>query len=77
MRIDKDKPWRIDTTHASEALQAFAAYARRVEQLPGTNDVLVIRLHSDGSGCVQSCDGDVRYFDFHDLRELLEKATAL
>jgi hypothetical protein len=59
---------------APEALQAFSAYAQKMVQLPETNDVLILRIHSDGSGCI--CAATSRrpeYIIFRDLADLLQQ----
>jgi hypothetical protein len=59
---------------APETLQAFSAYAKKIEQLPETNDVLVLRLHKDGSGCICASRWHrIEYIGFNDLADLLQK----
>jgi hypothetical protein len=57
---------------ASEALKAFSLYAEKMERLPQVTDVLVLRLHSDGSGRICSNrESRIIYLSFASLKDLL------
>jgi hypothetical protein len=62
----------VNFAHATDALNAFAMYAHRMEQNPEENDVVILRLYKDGSGriCSDARYGRV-YLTFDDLDDLL------
>lgn len=63
---------------AADALQAFMNYARTIESLPNETDILVLRLHSDGSGRICSAQSShLAYLQFNDLADLLEQLRVL
>jgi hypothetical protein len=67
----------METGCAADALSAFATYAHRMEQNPEETDVVILRLHTDGSGSVCSSARYGRvYLTFDDLDDLLLKVRS-